>query len=76
MIQGNRGTSSENKEHRGNGKAIERAGYGEWEANESKGINGERYDEWYYGHGRGEKEEEEYRRTVNSRYWQNKISRY
>ena len=75
MMQGNRGTSSEKKEHGGNGNNVEREGYGEWEANESKGINGERYDEWYYEIGREEKQEE-YRRTGNSRYRQKKISRY
>ena len=74
-MQGIRGTRSEKKAQGGNGKAIERGGYGKWKANESKGINGERYDECYYGIGREEKEEE-YRRTGFSRYRQKKISRY
>ena len=49
MMQVNRGACSEKEEHRGNGKAVERRGYGEWEANDREGIDGERYDEWYYG---------------------------
>ena len=74
-MQENRGTSSEKKDHGGNVNNIEREGHGGWEANESGGINGERYDEWYYGHGRREKEEG-YRRMGNNRYRQKKISGY
>ena len=46
-----------------------------WEGEESGEINGERYNDWYYGHGCGEKVEE-YKMTGNKRYRQKKISGY
>ena len=72
-MQGNGGTKRETKEYGGNGKNMERERHDGWEGEESGGINGERYDEWYYGYGRGEKEEE-YKRAGNNRYRQKKIS--
>ena len=73
MMQGNRGISSEKKDHRGNGKTVERRGYSEWETNKREGINGERYDEWYYGMSQEEDKDENLRTGKNS-YRQKKMS--
>ena len=54
---------------------MERERHDGSEGEESRGINGERYDEWYYGYGRGGKEEE-YKKAGNNRYRQQKISGY
>ena len=75
MMQGNRGTGGESEENGGNSKTVERRGYGEWEANNREGINGERYDEWYYGI-RCEEDKNENCRTVKTRYQQKKMSMY
>ena len=64
------------KEYGGNGNNMESERHDGREGEESGGINGERYNEWYYGHGQGEKEEEEYKRAGNNRYRQKKISGY
>ena len=74
-MQGNGGTNREMKEYGGNGNNMERERHDGWEGEESGGINGERYDEWCYGYGRGEKEED-YKRAGNNRYVQKKISGY
>ena len=63
------------KEYGGNGNNMGRERNDGWEGEENGGINGERYHEWYYGYGRGEKEEE-YKRAGINRYRQKKTSRY
>ena len=75
MLQGNRETNNEMKGYGGNDNNMGRERNDGWEGEENGGINGERYEEWYYGHGRGEKEEE-YKKMGNNRYWQKKISGY
>ena len=74
-MQGNRETNDGVKEYGGNGNNMGRERNDKWEGEENGGINRERYEEWYYGHGCGEKEKE-YKKTGNNRYRQKKISGY
>ena len=74
-MQGNKETSNEMKGYGGNDNNTGRERIDGREGEENGGISGERYEEWYYGHGRGEKEEE-YKRIGNNRYRQKKISGY
>ena len=75
MVRGNKETSNEMKEYGGKDSDTERERNDGREGEDNGGISGERYEEWYYGHGRGEKEEE-YKKMGNNRYWHKKISRY
>ena len=75
MVRGNKETGNERKEYGGNDSDTERERNDGQKGEDNGGISPGRYEEWYYGHGRGEKEEE-YKRTGNNRYRQKKISGY
>ena len=53
MVRGNKDTSNEMKGYGGNGNNLGRERNDGWEGEDNRGINGERYNEWYYGHGQG-----------------------
>jgi hypothetical protein len=75
MMQDNRETNNGMKDYGGNSNKMGRERNDGWEGEENGGINGERYEEWYYGHGHGGKEEA-VKKTATNRYRQKKISGY